>query len=141
MADCLMQIPSLGTFGPQCLGTVGQFPALVALLVVVLRYGSGPVWRRRPIWLRRFAAEAAPVSREDEEVADRGAASRGPRVWTSSTLALLLLSIAGVVVGIVGVILPTPVQLPWIPVVPCVSEGPCPADLWEYTRLTSVSRL
>ncbi|KAK0627525.1 hypothetical protein B0T14DRAFT_493599 [Immersiella caudata] len=119
MADCLLtQIPSLGTFGPQCLGTVGQVPALAALLVVVLRYGSGPIWRRRPIWLRRFATEEAPVSHGDEEVGDRGAASQGDRAWTSSTLALLLLSLVGVFAGTLGVVLPISWRLPWVPVVP-----------------------
>jgi hypothetical protein len=124
MADCLVtQIPFLGTFGPQCLGVVGQFPALVAILVVALRYGAGPVWHRRPVWLRKFAEEETPRSVSDEEAGGRGGASPGgSRAWTSSARALFSLSLVGVVVGVVGVVFsPTSAQLPWMPVVPSVS--------------------
>jgi len=120
----MTQIPSLGTFGPQCLGILAQLPLFVALVVVVLRYGAAPVWRRRPIWLRRFAAEEvlAPEGHEEAQ-ALRPSSRRVFRGLTPSTMTVLWLSVITAVVGVVGVCFRSKsTQQFWMPVIPSVSR-------------------
>jgi len=134
----MTQIPSLGTFGPQCLGAVGRIPTFVALLVVVLRYGAAPVWHRRPVWLRNFAAEEAPVSSCDEEVGGHGSPRR-VRAWTAPALTLLVLSFVTAAIGVAGAFFSlTSAQLPWMPIVPSVSER-APAHVYGKMQLTMSS--
>ncbi|KAK5661268.1 hypothetical protein OQA88_11162 [Cercophora sp. LCS_1] len=101
-----MQIPSLGLLEPQCLGIVGKLPLWTALLVVLLRYGSSPVWSRRPIWLRRFAAEKDELpSLDDEEAGGDDGPRRASKAWTGWTLTLLLLNVAAVLLGGFSIVL------------------------------------
>ncbi|KAK3940254.1 putative ATP-dependent permease [Diplogelasinospora grovesii] len=94
-------IPSLGQFGPQCLGIFGNIPLWIALLVFVLRYGLRPVWSRRPFWLRLFAAEEAPTATTDQEI---GTYSLGDdRKWTAWTASLLVLSMINGAFGVAGI--------------------------------------
>ncbi|KAK0636601.1 hypothetical protein B0T17DRAFT_85446 [Bombardia bombarda] len=84
-------IPSLGTFGPQCLGVVGHIPLWTSILTLVLRYalGRSPLWLRyRPQWLRRFNAE---------ELVDTHEIRARKKTLTPWTISLLLLSIVAAV--------------------------------------------
>jgi len=122
MLTMAMQIPSPGPLAPSCLGVVGYIPLWTAVLVVTLRYASGPVWRRRPPWLRRFANEKDSVGLRDEETGEDRLSLKQDQPWTAWGLALLLLSLAAVVAGVVGaVLLPPLAQQLSIPVIPGVS--------------------
>lgn len=127
MLTMAMQIPSSpGSLAPQCLGgVVAHLPLWTAVLVVTLRYASGPVWRRRPPWLRRFANEKGRVGLGDEETGEDQLSLNQAKSWTPWWLALLLLSLAGVVSGVTGAVLFPPLaQQLTIPVYPSVSLSP-----------------
>ncbi|KAK1755846.1 putative ATP-dependent permease [Echria macrotheca] len=114
-------VPSAGTFGPQCLGLVGQIPIFTALLVVVLRYGLAPLWHRRPIWLRKFAAEEDDLASLRDEEAGGNANTRASRPWTAWTLALLISTgSAPILAGITAILWPEYSLLSLIPVIPCL---------------------
>jgi hypothetical protein len=115
------QIPSLGQFSPQCLGVIGHLPLWVAILTVTLRYGAGPAWSRRPIWLRNFAAEEdASVSGALDQESGATPMPRG-KPWTAWTLALLFLSVGAAALGAVGAIVwPEHTQLYFASVLPSV---------------------
>ena len=95
---------------------------------MALRYGVGPVWNaRRPLWLRRFAAEkdALPsgAGAPDHE-SDAGRAAHG-KAWTAWTLSILLLSVGAIALGAVGVVVwPEHVQLYFTYFFPHVSRHP-----------------
>ncbi|KAK1834205.1 putative ATP-dependent permease [Podospora conica] len=116
-----MQSPSLGlgTLTPQCLGVVGHIPLWTAVLVVTVRYASGPVWHRRPPWLRRFANENDSLGLRDEETGEDRLSRKRIRPWTAWGLALLLLSLAAVASGVVATVLfPPLIQQLAIPILP-----------------------
>ena len=107
------------------MGILAQLPLFVALVVVVLRYGAAPVWRRRPIWLRRFAAEEVLAPESHEETQALRLSSRPVfRGLTPSSLTVLWLSVITAVVGVVGVgFRSKSAQQFWIPVIPSVSRN------------------
>jgi hypothetical protein len=94
---------------------------------VTLRYGVGPVWNaRRPLWLRRFAAEedALPPNVGDQE---SGAGQEFHRKsWTAWTLSLLLLSVGAAALGAIGTMVwPELAQLYFTYILPNVSCLSC----------------
>ncbi|KAK4169958.1 putative ATP-dependent permease [Cladorrhinum sp. PSN259] len=118
-------IPSLATFGPECLGVIGHVPLWMALLTVTLRYGVLPLLdRHRPVWLRRFAPEELekPVSDGDQEV---GGSMRAPRkAWSIWVMSLLLLCSCSIAVGALGAsIWSNMTQVFLTPLIPSVVSG------------------
>ncbi|KAL1867541.1 hypothetical protein VTK73DRAFT_4120 [Phialemonium thermophilum] len=103
-------IPSRAAIGPHCVGIVVHIPGLVALAVLLLRYACAPLWRRRPLWLRKFAAE------EDLEAPPKALSSP----WTWSLCSLLSLSLLGVVGGIAASLATGPGPIYSTPVLPCL---------------------
>ena len=120
-----MQVPTAGMLGPQCLGAAGLIPLCTAITAVVLRYALHPLWRRRPIWLHKFAAEEEDLaSRNDEEVA-QGSPSQGTRPYSSWTLALLASTgAASIFGGVTTAIWPATSRMSVVPVIPAVSQNP-----------------
>ncbi|KAK3319209.1 hypothetical protein B0H66DRAFT_476069 [Apodospora peruviana] len=109
-------IPSLGTFGPQCIGVVGHIPLWIAVTTVFLRYGVGSsvLWKRyRPLWLRRFAAE-----KDASNDGDEGDLQGRQRPWTRWTVGILVLTLATAAVGAIGAVLWRRRDLPQIFTVP-----------------------
>lgn len=138
-----MQAPTAGIPGPQCLGAVGLIPLCTAIAAVVLRYAFRPLWRRRPIWLRKFAAEEEDlVSQNDEEVA-QSSPSQAARAYSSWTLALLVLTgAAGVFGSAITAVWPATSQMSLAPVIPAVSRNPRPlsnVSNGPYSSYPSVS--
>ena len=113
------KIPTVGTFGPDCLGVVGQVPLWIAALVVVLRYMFGPLrGLLLPQWLRTFAAET-PDRGNDEEAG--GPTAIHPKTWTQWTVCLVLLNITAATVGAMGALVwPGRGQQFLMPVIPSV---------------------
>ncbi|KAK3390752.1 hypothetical protein B0H63DRAFT_466399 [Podospora didyma] len=111
--------PAEGTFGPECLGVVGQVPLWITTLVVVLRYVFGPLrGLLLPQWLRTFAAES-PAQGNDEETGDPSAANL--KTWTPWTMCLVLLSVTAVNVGAMGALVwPGRGQQYLMPVIPSI---------------------
>ncbi|KAK0721995.1 hypothetical protein B0T26DRAFT_850270 [Lasiosphaeria miniovina] len=113
-------IPTTGTFGTDCLGVIGHIPLWISVLVVLLRYGLGPVWRFRPQWLRRLGSEEAEAASAlgragDEEVA----ASARQRPWTAWTVSVLLLTILAAACGVAGALIWPRHRLQYmVPVIP-----------------------
>lgn len=85
----LLKIPSQATLGSHCIGVVGHIPSWISLAILFLRYTLSPLWRRRPIWLRKFAAE------ESFEPA-----WKSPGSWTRSLTLLFTLSLVGLGMGL-----------------------------------------
>lgn len=108
------QIPSLGTFAPPCLTVVGYVPSWTALVVLFLRYALVPIWCRRPIWLRTFAAEA--------DFTPRSSSTGKRRTWSVASTCLALLSLLGIALSVSSLFLPRLSVLYAIPIVPCVSD-------------------
>lgn len=103
-------IPQLAAFGDQCLGIVGWIPTWISLVIVLFRYGLGPLWRRRPLWLRNFAAE-------DDTAVDEMDSSK-QKSWGASAIALFIISLLGMAVGVIAVVFDLgPMFL--IPLLPC----------------------
>ncbi|PSR80832.1 hypothetical protein BD289DRAFT_53056 [Coniella lustricola] len=86
-------ISELAIFG-ECAAVVAWIPAIVALLSFVLGYGLRPLWRRRPIWLRTFAAEGVE---ESDGLASAELAGPAPKSWSMPIILLLLNSVLGLV--------------------------------------------
>lgn len=118
----LLQISELAIFG-ECIGVVLWAPAALAVLLLLSRYALAPLWRRRPIWLRNFAAEE-PSEAEPVPIDH----ARLPKAWASSTVALLVTSLVGLVLSALASLQPTTGPLFLLPLVPHVSGNrqPCP---------------
>lgn len=127
-----MQIPSLGFLEPRCLGIIGIVPLCTALLVALLRYASGSVWSRRPIWLRRFAAEKdelPALGDDDEETVSEHGSTRAPKAWTAWSLALFVLnSTAALLAGVSIIIWPEYSQPSLFYSLPSVSDPLPPSN-------------
>ena len=80
---------------------------------MLFRYGLGPLWRRRPLWLRNFAAE-------DDTAVDEMDSSK-QKSWGASAIALFIISLLGMAVGVIAVVFDlSPMFL--IPLLPCVGS-------------------
>lgn len=116
-----MQISELAIFG-QCVGAIAWFPTFISLLVLLLHYGLGPIWRRRPVWLRNFAAE------EPGEVAEAVFAELTPGPgrgeWALPTVVLLINMAVGLVVSILASLDPGMGPLFLMPLIPEVRNDP-----------------
>lgn len=91
-------VPDQAIFG-DCIGAIAWIPNVVSLLVLILRYGLHPLWCRRPIWLRDFAAEDLQIP-EDASVEPVGRARQ--RSWTTSIIVLLINSAVGLVISLLA---------------------------------------
>ncbi|KAK3352519.1 hypothetical protein B0T25DRAFT_542166 [Lasiosphaeria hispida] len=123
--SCCQQfwIPTQGTFGPRCLGIVGHLPLWTALAVVVLRYGLGPVWHRRPIWLHKFAVEEKSFASSNDGEAGESHSPRGSKVWTAGTIRVLVFTVVTALLGSAGAVIwpgDGNEQRFLIPVIPCI---------------------
>lgn len=98
LANGNWQISELAIFG-ECVGVVAWIPAVVALLLFSLGYALRPLWRRRPIWLRTFAAEGAE---ESDGLTSAGLGSPIPKSWNTATILLFLNSLLGLVLCILA---------------------------------------
>lgn len=96
--DGYLQIADQAIFG-DCIGAIAWIPTAVSLLVLVLRHGLHPLWRRRPIWLRDFAAEDLQ-NPEDASAEAVGRAKQ--RSWTLPTTVLLINSAIGLAVSLLA---------------------------------------
>lgn len=111
------QISELAIFG-QCVGAVLWIPIVVSVLVLVSRYGLAPLWRRRPIWLRDFAAEEPG---EAEFTPVEHTTLLKPKAWGYSTLALFAISAIGLIISILASLKPKIGPLFLLPLIPHVS--------------------
>jgi hypothetical protein len=111
-----LQINELAIFG-DCVGVIAWIPTAVSILVVILRYGLHPLWRRRPVWLRNFAAEEPD---EAEGLATEIVTFK-PRIWGPFTIVLALNSAAGLAISILASLNPTAGPLFLTPLIPHVS--------------------
>lgn len=95
------------------MGIVGWIPTWIALVIILFRYGLGPLWRRRPLWLRNFAAE--------EDVAADEIDFSKQKSWGASAIGLFVISVLGMAIGVIAVVLELgPLFL--IPLIPCVGN-------------------
>lgn len=113
--DFLFKVPALGRISTQCLGVVGHIPLWISVLVFVLRYGFHGLWNRRPVWLRKFAAEDNLTSRTD------GMGTHKERPLARWAIFLLALATSGIILGVLGVAI-WRVPVYQIPIVPNVSS-------------------
>lgn len=113
------------------MGVVLWIPAVISILLLISRYALAPLWRRRPIWLRDFAAEEP---NEAEAVSVDRATVPKPKTWGFSTVALVVNSAIGLLISIFTSLQPTIGPLCLLPLVPHVSGNrdvncytcPCP---------------
>lgn len=93
-----LQIADQAIFG-DCIGAIAWVPTVVSLLVLALRYGLRPIWRRRPIWLRNFAAEDLQEPLDDSaELLDPAKQKK----WTLSVIVLLTTSAIGLAISLLA---------------------------------------
>lgn len=111
-----LQINELAIFG-DCVGVVAWIPAALSILVLILRYGLQPLWRRRPVWLRNFAVEEP----DEAEGLSPEIATLKPRIWALSTILLALNSTTGLVISILASLNPIAGPLFLTPLIPHVS--------------------
>jgi ABC-type multidrug transport system fused ATPase/permease subunit len=80
-------------------------PSFFALAVILLRYGLQPAWRRRPIWLRVFAAEeeaSTDILSADESGEDGcldGPSRPKRKLWSGWSGLLFFVALVGVGLG------------------------------------------
>lgn len=121
-ADPLVQISELAIFG-ECVAIIAWLPTAISITTVVLRYALRSLWRRRPIWLRNFAAEDFDFPHNGHDHASGEVA--GPtkkKTWARSTLVLLTNSLIGLIVSILAAFHPQAGPLFLTPCVTHVSE-------------------
>jgi hypothetical protein len=106
------QIPSSGQFGPHCLTLFGHIPSWIALGVFLLRFALQPIWHRRPVWLRSFAAEADFSSPSP---------SHKSRTWSVGSASLALLFLLDIIFGLYPLFWSGLGPVYAVPVMPCVS--------------------
>ncbi|SPO05389.1 related to bile acid transporter [Cephalotrichum gorgonifer] len=104
-------VPSLGRFGPHCVGVIGHIPLWSSLLILVLHYGFHPLWKRRPPWLRKFVVEDDPSSHAGEISTPK------EKSLTQWAILLLVLATSGIILAVVGITL-TRVPLHQVSIVP-----------------------
>ncbi|KAJ9143396.1 Multidrug resistance-associated protein 6 [Pleurostoma richardsiae] len=121
-------VPELAVFGDRCLGVIAYIPTWFSIALLLLRYGLRPLWRRRPLWLRNFAAEDP----EDDECGDVGAPKHTH--WATWSTALLLLAVAGTIISAAGSAVSRAGPLLLIPLIPCLAT--CIVMLVERPRST-----
>lgn len=117
LVDGHLQINELAIFG-DCVGVIAWIPTALSVLLLITRYGLHPVWRRRPVWLRNFAAEEPGEA--DGLSADLPAKSR---TWSLSTIILTFTSAVGLVISILASLNPTAGPLFLTPLIPHVSTS------------------
>lgn len=96
--DKPLQIADQAIFG-DCIGAIAWVPTVVSLLVLALRYGLHPVWCRRPIWLRNFAAEDLQDPLDDSAELVNPAKQK---TWMLSVIVLLTSSAIGLVMSLLA---------------------------------------
>lgn len=99
-------------------------PAVISVLLLILRYGFAPLWQRRPIWLRDFAAEE-PSEAEAVSVSADHTTLLKPKAWGFSTAALAANSVVGLIISVLASLQPTIGPLFLLPLVPHVSGNCC----------------
>lgn len=90
---------------------------MLSILVFASRYGLAPLWRRRPIWLRNFAAQE-PM--EAEVVLADYVTPPKPKSWGLSTTVLAANSFIGLITSVLASLKPTIGPIFLVPVVPHV---------------------
>ncbi|KAF3766151.1 P-loop containing nucleoside triphosphate hydrolase protein [Cryphonectria parasitica EP155] len=106
-------ISELAIFG-ECIGAIAWIPSALSLLLLISGYGLQPIWRRRPIWLRNFAAE----SPEEAEMSSVELGLPMRRNWSRSVLFLLVNSAVGLVLSLVASLNPDIGPLFLTPLIP-----------------------
>lgn len=118
-----LQISEFAIFG-QCVGAIAWVPTAISILLVVLCYGLGPIWQRRPVWLRNFAAEEPGEAAEAVSAEITSGLGPGRRRWPVSTAILLITTAVGLVLGILASLNSGMGPLFLLPLVPEVSNDP-----------------
>ncbi len=101
-------------------------PVLAALGVLFCQYAFLPLWWRRPIWLRNFAAE------EKDPIGFDGEPRPKTRPWHRFTIALLAVSLTNIICSILLSYLLGFDYLFLVPLVPSVRK---PFDLNPFSLL------
>lgn len=96
IANRHLQIPKLAIFGP-CVALIAWMPTVVSLATLVSRYPLRPLWRRRPIWLRNFAADHL-VPLDSSSLLEVVGQSM-EKSWVPSTVFLMANSAVGLVLS------------------------------------------